>query len=277
MKGAENPNELCVETQTRLKDLFHKLDVDGDGRIDVKDLTAGLQKLGLPHSTDNAKKFIESSDLARDGVVDFQEFAQYVLEHERNLKLVFNKIDENADGHIDEEEIMSSCRKLGINIDQAEAHRLLRRMDKDGSLTINFEEWRDYLLFHPTSDLHEIISLWRHHSVMLDVGEDALVPDDFTEAELRDGIWWRHLVSGGVAGMVSRTCTAPLDRTKLYLQVHGKECGSAWNCLQILKKEGGIRGLWRGNGINVMKIAPESALKFLTYDRLKNIIRVSVV
>lgn len=66
-------------------------------------------------------------------------------------------------------------------------------------------------------------------------------------------------------------------RLQLYLQVHGKECGSAWNCLQILKKEGGIRGLWRGNGINVMKIAPESALKFLTYDRLKNIIRVSAV
>lgn len=103
MKVAENPHELCPETQRRLKNLFQKLDVDGDGRIDVKDLTAGLQKLGLPHSTDNAKKFIEFSDLTRDGVVDFQEFAQYVLEHERNLKLVFNKIDENADGHIDEE------------------------------------------------------------------------------------------------------------------------------------------------------------------------------
>lgn len=84
-------------------------------------------------------------------------------------------------GHADDshlavglQEIMSSCRKLGINIDQAEAHRLLRRMDKDGSLTINFEEWRDYLLFHPTSDLHEIISLWRHHSVMLDVGRCSI-------------------------------------------------------------------------------------------------------
>ncbi|OQR76306.1 calcium-binding mitochondrial carrier protein SCaMC-2-like, partial [Tropilaelaps mercedesae] len=171
MKAAEDPNEQCTETRNRLENLFQKLDVDRDGRIDVKDLTAGLQKLGLPHSTDNAKKFIESSDLTRDGVVDFQEFVQYVLEHERNLKLVFNKIDENADGHIDEEEIMSSCRKLGIHIDSAEAHRLLRRMDKDGSLTINFEEWRDYLLFHPSSDLHEIISLWRHHSVMLDVGK----------------------------------------------------------------------------------------------------------
>lgn len=103
MKAAENHHDVCPETHRRLRDLFHKLDVDGDGRIDVKDLTAGLQKLGLPHSTDNAKKFIESSDLTRDGVVDFQEFAQYVLEHERNLKLVFNKIDENADGHIDEE------------------------------------------------------------------------------------------------------------------------------------------------------------------------------
>ncbi|OQR78695.1 calcium-binding mitochondrial carrier protein SCaMC-2-like [Tropilaelaps mercedesae] len=105
--------------------------------------------------------------------------------------------------------------------------------------------------------------------IVISLGEDALVPDDFTEAELRDGIWWRHLVSGGVAGMVSRTCTAPLDRTK----VHGKECGSVVNCIRILKKEGGARGLWRGNGINVIKIAPESALKFLTYDRLKNLIR----
>ena len=54
---------------------------------------------------------------------------------------------------------------------------------------------------------------------MIDVGESLLVPDDFTEQELQTGMWWRHLVAGGAAGILSRTCTAPLDRLKVMLQV----------------------------------------------------------
>ena len=41
----------------------------------------------------------------------------------------------------------------------------------------------------------------------------------FVLQELITGMWWRHLVAGGVAGAVSRTCTAPLDRLKIVLQV----------------------------------------------------------
>lgn len=62
-----------------------------------------------------------------------------------------------------------------------------------------------------------------------------MVPDDFTIEEKQTGMWWRHLVAGGGAGAVSRTCTAPLDRLKVMMQVSKTEsfgrcplCMSKW-------------------------------------------------
>lgn len=54
------------------------------------------------------------------------------------------------------------------------------------------------------------------------MGENLTVPDEFTVEERQTGMWWRHLVAGGGAGAVSRTCTAPLDRLKVLMQVCGE-------------------------------------------------------
>ena len=45
------------------------------------------------------------------------------------------------------------CRKSKIIhnpcCSENEAEKLVARIDDDGSLDISFEEWRDYLMFHP--------------------------------------------------------------------------------------------------------------------------------
>lgn len=54
---------------------------------------------------------------------------------------------------------------------------------------------------------------------MLDIGESLAIPDEFTEEEKSSGGWWKHLSAGAVAGAISRTGTAPLDRIKVFMQV----------------------------------------------------------
>jgi len=38
-------------------------------------------------------------------------------------------------------------------------------MDTDGTLDITFDEWRNYLLYAPSTDIRDIIGYWRHSTV----------------------------------------------------------------------------------------------------------------
>ncbi|KAM4888915.1 mitochondrial carrier protein SCaMC-3L isoform 2-T2 [Thomomys bottae] len=104
---------------------------------------------------------------------------------------------------------------------------------------------------------------------VLDTGEQLMVPVDVLEVD-NEGALWKFLLSGAMAGAVSRTGTAPLDRAKVYMQVYSSQANfmNLLGGLRSMVQEGGVRSLWRGNGINVLKIAPEYAIKFSVFEQV---------
>ncbi|KAM9856804.1 mitochondrial adenyl nucleotide antiporter SLC25A24 isoform 2-T3 [Aulostomus maculatus] len=213
---------------------------------------------------------VEAGDTNKDGVLDFEEFTQYLRIHEKELKIMFRSLDRNNDGKIDAAEIQHSLHTIGVDISLEDANRILKSIDKDGTLTINWNEWRDYFLFNPLNNMEDVARYWKR-SVMLDIGEQLTVPDEFSEEERKSGLVWRQLMAGAMAGSISRTGTAPLDRLKVFRQVYGSSAfkGNVVSSFQYMVKEGGLQSLWRGNGINVLKIAPETAIKFTAYEKIK--------
>lgn len=79
----------------------------------------------------------------------------------------------------------------------------------------------------------------------------------------------QSLAAGGIAGAVSRSAVAPLERLKILMQIQGndKVYTGVWQGLSHMWKTEGIRGLFRGNGLNCMRIVPNSAIKFLAFEQ----------
>ncbi|GAA6025551.1 hypothetical protein JCM11491_000052 [Sporobolomyces phaffii] len=105
----------------------------------------------------------------------------------------------------------------------------------------------------------------------------------------------KFLLAGGMAGAVSRTATAPFDRLKVYLitspstpppppprpapptatakpkKTPRRNAGSLAAAVRAVYSQGGVKAFWTGNMLNVIKIFPESAIKFLSYESAKRV------
>ncbi|CAK7210388.1 hypothetical protein SCUCBS95973_000764 [Sporothrix curviconia] len=110
-----------------------------------------------------------------------------------------------------------------------------------------------------------------------------------------------YFLAGALAGGISRTATAPFDRLKVYLLVNTQSKGAGASAaaeatkaavgsvasgksvpnnlrrtgrpirdaMVNLYRAGGLRTFFAGNGLNVVKIMPETAIKFGSYEAAK--------
>ncbi|KAA8523027.1 hypothetical protein F0562_009450 [Nyssa sinensis] len=78
----------------------------------------------------------------------------------------------------------------------------------------------------------------------------------------------RRLISGAIAGAISRTSVAPLEIIRTHLMVGS--CGhSTTEVFENIMKTEGWKGLFRGNLVNVIRVAPSKAIELFAYDTVK--------
>nr|XP_043637079.1 thylakoid ADP,ATP carrier protein, chloroplastic-like [Erigeron canadensis] len=88
-------------------------------------------------------------------------------------------------------------------------------------------------------------------------------------------------VAGAFSGAAAKSVTAPLDRIKLIMQTHGLRVGkeNATKAIGFIQafvnigKQEGIKGYWKGNFAQVVRVLPYSAVQLFAYDTYKKLFR----
>ncbi|XP_017782881.1 PREDICTED: graves disease carrier protein homolog [Nicrophorus vespilloides] len=81
----------------------------------------------------------------------------------------------------------------------------------------------------------------------------------------------KNLCAGGIAGMVSKTTVAPLDRVKILLQAHNRHHerhGVFTGMKHIVTSESPL-ALYKGNGAQMVRIFPYAATQFTSFEIYK--------
>lgn len=92
--------------------------------------------------------------------------------------------------------------------------------------------------------------------------------------------WFNHAASLFVGFSVSKTLVAPLERFRMLQQVgrisnQRKELTlKNWRSFQMLQREVGLPGLYRGNLVNIARSLPTCFVPFASYDAFKQLLYV---
>lgn len=312
---AEKQQQLALSTgetpeqrSARYERMFRKLDREGKGQLSKEDFVAAFSgSLGgsVPesHTLRNADSLVGNlvnlMDTNEDGLVDLSEFQSYLELTEQNLVYLFHIIDDKGDGKLDREELADGMAAVGLgDMDSETIDDFFSALDRDKDGYICFDEWRDFLLLVPNEAGSTLKAAYKFFVEELDLSSEG---DVIFHRDVLQGLG--YFLAGGLAGAISRTATAPLDRLKVYLiadpitpatkaaasgaseAVYESIAKSAskvkppsgfmarhhvlTSAIKNIWAEGGIRSFFIGNGLNVFKVIPESAMKFGSFETAK--------
>jgi len=283
-----------------LRRRFDDLDRGGKGRVTSEDARAALARLGAPCSEQSAREFvcraIEGCRTGGEGgAVDlgmtFAEFGEFALRRERELLRTFRKFDVDRVGYLTAKQLKRVLMRDGYVTSDKDVEAMMKRI-KAGegafskgkglfnasqekfvthSKAIDFAEFRDFLLLSDAMDASQALNVWSRSTI--DVGDVSMAFASKRRASGGSMQVLKHLLVGAVSGGVSRTAVAPLERAKIEYMLDSSTIardGGLMGTLRRIVRHEGPGGLFRGNTLNVLRIAPTKAVEFFVYDKFKD-------
>lgn len=141
-----------------LRRVFAMFDKNGDGRITRKELSDSLEKLGIHIAEKDLSQMIDKIDVNGDGCVDVDEFGALYAElmedeqrggddDESEMREAFKVFDQNGDGFITVDELRTVLASLGLKQGRSleDCKRMIQKVDVDGDGMVNFDEFRQMM------------------------------------------------------------------------------------------------------------------------------------
>ncbi|KAM5570164.1 calmodulin-like protein 7 [Rosa sericea] len=152
---AQDQDQLRITRMepTELKRVFQMFDQNGDGRISRKELSDSLENLGIFIPDKELLNMIQKIDVDGDGCVDIDEFGelyQSIMDErneEEDMKEAFNVFDQNGDGFIAVDELRSVLSSLGLKQGKSieDCKRMIMKVDVDGDGRVNYKEFKQMM------------------------------------------------------------------------------------------------------------------------------------
>lgn len=285
------PKHRCF-TEDKIRALFTSIDRSHKGWIDQQDIQQNIfdsysgsfidpasnsDRADHPLRQSYSRDLMKVCDTSMNSQISIQEFTMFLLDKEKELWQIFCQMDATNDGELSTDDVRFALTKAGVPATDAELAQFFSHIDRDEDGVISFDEWVDFLLFMPhITTMQNVFQFYQDVSAMhrTDSGEQLIIPAKSVDSVLTT----KYLIAGGVAGAISRSCTAPIDRLKVLLQISthrpkNASIMSGWkHTLHLIKSvynDGGVMAFWKGNGVNVVKIVPESAVRFYIFETVK--------
>jgi len=174
-------------------------------------------------------------------------------------------------------DLKESLSGLGVRATDREIASFLAQLDRKevSQGTVSLQDFTAFVYQLPRTDVVASFETWlAARGGGLDTGaEPGQVESSALSSAMTTASHEAIFLAGAAAGVVSRTATAPLDRLKMLMQV-----GTKWapvrpagvlGGLRAIYAQGGFLSFFQGNTANVIKVMPESGVKFWTYDWAK--------